>query len=67
MRKTFEFVKVGGVWLENPIGDNSGSEDYYNEECDNCTAIKAITKALEEYENNFNHKINILRMETLNY
>lgn len=51
---------------ENPIGDDSGSEDYYNEEYD-CTAIKVIAEALEEYENNFNHKISILESKIILY
>lgn len=50
---------------ENPIGDDSGSEDYYNEEYDE--AIKVIAEALEEYENNFNHKINILESKIILY
>lgn len=54
---------------ENPIGDDSGSEDYYNEEYDEglYTAIKVIAEALEEYENNFNHKINILESKIILY
>lgn len=32
-----------------------------------CTAIKVITEALEEYENNFNHKINILESKIILY
>lgn len=53
---------------ENPIGDDSGSEDYYNEEYEkDCTAIKVIAEALEEYENNFNHKISILESKIILY
>lgn len=53
---------------ENPIGDDSGSEDYYNEEYDEgLYAIKVIAEALEEYENNFNHKINILESKIILY
>ena len=33
----------------------------------NCTAIKVITEALEEYENNLNHKINILESKVILY
>lgn len=32
-----------------------------------CTAIKVIAEALEEYENNFNHKINILESKIILY
>lgn len=32
-----------------------------------CTAIKVIAEALEEYENNFNHKINILESKSILY
>ena len=32
-----------------------------------CTAIKVITEALEEYENNFNHKISILESKIILY
>ena len=32
-----------------------------------CTAIKAIAEALEEYENNFNHKISILESKIIFY
>lgn len=53
---------------ENPIGDDSGSEDYYTKSMmKDCTAIKVIAEALEEYENNFNHKINILESKIILY
>lgn len=32
-----------------------------------CTAIKVIAEALEEYENNFNHKISILESKIILY
>ena len=32
-----------------------------------CTTIKVITEALEEFENNFNHKINILESRIILY
>lgn len=51
---------------ENPIGDDSGSEDYYNEEYDEGLYC-VIAEALEEYENNFNHKINILESKIILY
>lgn len=33
----------------------------------NCTVIKVITEALEEYENDLNHKINILESKIILY
>ena len=51
---------------ENPIGDDSGSEDYYNEEYDEGLYCD-IAEALEEYENNFNHKISILESKIILY
>lgn len=50
---------------ENPIGDDSGSEA--KSMMKDCTAIKVIAEALEEYENNFNHKINILESKIILY
>ena len=32
-----------------------------------CNAIKVIAEALEEYENNFNHKISILERKIILY
>lgn len=53
---------------ENPIGDDSGSETIITKSMmKDCTAIKVIAEALEEYENNFNHKINILESKIILY
>lgn len=125
MRKTFEFVKVGGVWfywwpdfdgdpgelamvggadnLLDSLDDRfvrleDYPEDNYAMYCHylrllrksmagkilsetiveartiitksmmkDCTAIKVIAEALEEYENNFNHKISILESKIILY
>lgn len=53
---------------ENPIGDDSGSETIITKSMmKDCTAIKVIAEALEEYENNFNHKISILESKIILY
>ena len=52
---------AGKYGWENPIGDDSKSM------MKDCTAIKVIAEALEEYENNFNHKISILESKIILY
>lgn len=52
---------AGKYGWENPIGDDSKSM------MKDCTAIKVIAEALEDYENNFNHKINILESKIILY